>query len=376
MSVPAAPALNLEIDSAQVGFATHRSGEESCANGRDYTQSPLEPALSVEMKKDLARIGFHRLALGKNDFDISDTAIDFKTAPGHMETTYVGHYSWLASWFPYNPNHITIYFISNTESQSFSIPETILVQNFEYFQVALKIKPSELEWKEQAEREFKLQRNEAGAFGLIISFLLTGTFPQHPDPKIRSAHGMIDDFITAIRLSDYTGLRCHDRFVHALCLRVRQLLLEDRTALQTAHIGKLYNLAANYPQHLRELAKVFAQAAVKPWMHCWMAKSTKPATISRSVAYDELCGTDPDEWRRVIKHYIHLVDHNHNFAVDVAKQVRKTMEESKRLNSIASATQDGANKTIHKLPEHVDYVTYRDPLVPGEGKVKTQLFTI
>ncbi|KAK2008044.1 hypothetical protein LZ32DRAFT_30565 [Colletotrichum eremochloae] len=355
VDVASAPALNSETDSAQ---------------------SPLVPALSDEMKTGLAGIGFHRLALSKNDFDVSDAAIKFKTAPGHMEATYVGHYSWLESWFPYNPAHITIYFISDMEKYSFSIPEAILVQNFEYFQVALRIKPSGLEWKEQAEREFKLQRNEASAFGLVISFLLTGTFPQHPDPNIRSAHGMIDDFITAIRLSDYMGLRCHDRFVHAVCLRVRQLLLEDRKALQTVHIGKLYNLAASYPRYLQELAKVFAQAAVKPWMHCWMARSIKPATISRSVAYDELCGSDPDEWRLVVKHYIHLIDHNHNYAVDVAKQVRKTMEESKRLNSIASATQDGANKTIHKLPEHVDYVTYRDPLVPGEGKVKAQLFTI
>ncbi|KAK2042786.1 hypothetical protein LZ31DRAFT_596101 [Colletotrichum somersetense] len=355
MSAPTAPALNLGIDS---------------------TQSSLVPALSDEMKRDLALVGFHRLTLGKNDFNISDAAIEFKTAPGHMETTYVGHYSWLASWFPYNPAHVTIYFISSTESQCFSIPEAILVQNFEYFQVALKIKPSGLEWKEHAEREFKLQRNEAGAFGLIISFLLTGAFPQHPDPKLQPAHGMIDDFITAIRLSDYTGLRCHERFVHAICLRVRQLLLEDRKALHPVHISKLYNLAASYPQHLQELAKVFAQAAVKPWMHCWMAKSTKLVTVSRSVAYDELCGTDPDDWRLVVKHYIHLIDHNDKFAVEVAKQVRKTMEESKRLNSIASATQDGANKTIYKLPEHVDYVTYRDPLVPCVGGVKTQLFTI
>ncbi|KAK1974026.1 hypothetical protein LZ30DRAFT_433341 [Colletotrichum cereale] len=327
------------------------------------------------MKTGLAQIGFHRLACGKNDFDVSDAVIEVKTAPGHMEETYVGHHSWLASWFPYNPAHITIYFISHMEKHRFSIPEAILVQNFEYFQVALRIKPSGLEWKEQAEREFKLQRNEADAFGFIVSFLLTGTFPQHPDSNIQSAHGMIDDFITAIRLSDYTGLRCHDRFVHAICLRVRQLLVQDRKALQTVHIGKLYNLAASYPQHLQELGKVFAQAAVKPWMHCWMAKSTKP-TISRSVAYDEFRGTDPDEWRLVVKHYMHLIDHNHNFAVDVAKQVRKTMEESKRLNSIAPATQDGANKTIHKLPEHVDYVTFRDPLIPGEGKMKAQLFTI
>ncbi|KAK1999620.1 hypothetical protein LX36DRAFT_471807 [Colletotrichum falcatum] len=375
MSVPAAPALNRGIDSAQVGVMP-QSSEESSTSDHGHAQGPLVPVLSDEMKSGIAHTGFHRVVLGKDDFNIRGAAIEFKTAPGHMEETYVGHHSWLASWFPYNPAHVTIYSISNTEKYSFSIPEAILVQNFEYFQVALRIKPSELEWKEQAEREFKIQRNEAGAFGLIISFLLTGTFPQHPDPKVRSAHDMIDDFITAIRLSDYTGLRCHDRFVRAICLRVRQLLLEDRKALRAAHIGKLYNLVASYPLCLQELAKVFAQAAVKPWMHCWMAKSNKPATISRSVAYDDFCGTNPEEWRLVVKHYIHLVDNNHNFAADVAKQVRKTMEESKRLNAIAPATQDGANKTVHKLPEHVDYVTYRDPLVPGEAGVKAQLFTI
>ncbi|GKT40438.1 uncharacterized protein ColSpa_00619 [Colletotrichum spaethianum] len=142
------------------------------------------------------------------------------------------------------------------------------------------------------------------------------------------------------------------------------------------HIDKVYNLATSNPRHLQQLVMVFSKAAVKPWMHCWIAKSTNPTTIARSVAYDDLCGTDPEDWRLVVKHYIDLVDHNDNFAVDVAKQVRKTMEESKRLNSIASVAQDGANKTIHKLPECVDFVTYRDPLIPDEGKAMTQLFTI
>lgn len=192
-----------------------------------------------------------------------------------------------------------------------------------------------MEWKEQIERKFEWGHNEAGAFGLLMSFLLTGTFPQHPDPNVRSAAGMIDDFIMAIRLSDYTGLRCHERFVHAVCLRVRQLLLEDRKALQPVHVGKLYNLAADKRYDFEELVKVFAQAAVKPWMHCWMAKSTKP-TIVRSVAYDDHCGIDADEWRLVVKHYVHLVDRSEKFAVDVAKQVRRTMEGSKRLNSVAS----------------------------------------
>ncbi|GKT40439.1 uncharacterized protein ColSpa_00620 [Colletotrichum spaethianum] len=113
------------------------------------------------------------------------------------------------------------------KKHSFSIPEAILVQNFEYFQIALKLKPSALGWKEQVEREFKLQREEAGAFGLISSFLMTGKFPQHPDRNVRSAADLIDDLITATRLSDYMGLRCHERLVHAICLCVRQLLLED-----------------------------------------------------------------------------------------------------------------------------------------------------
>ncbi|KZL79135.1 hypothetical protein CI238_10237 [Colletotrichum incanum] len=219
MSVPAsapelasAPVTSSETDAGQASSAMSQSVEESNTNDHNDTENiPLAPAVNKEMKTGLGRIGFHRLALGETDFNISDATFDINRAPGHMEATYVGHYSWLASWFPYNPAHITIYFVSNMEKHSFSIPEAILVQKLEYLQIS---------------------------------------------------------------------------------------------------------------------------------------------------------------------HYINLGEHNDNFAVDVAKQGRKTMEESKRLNSIASTTQDGANKTIRKLPECVDYVTYRDPLMPGESKAKTQLFTI
>lgn len=128
MSGPA-PALELtdvsvfssDTEPGQVSSVMLQSDEDAATNSQQNdTERPLAPVISEEMRTGLARIGFHRLALGKDNLNISDATFDVKvqsqlnyspfwsarrrqnpdvlqTAPGHMEDTYVGHHSWLAS---------------------------------------------------------------------------------------------------------------------------------------------------------------------------------------------------------------------------------------------------------------------------------------
>lgn len=98
-------------------------------------------------------------------------------------------------------------------------------------------------WKEEAGRELVLDRRDAAAVGTILVFLMFGSFPQHPDPKVQSTSQMIDDLIDAYRMSDYLRLRRLNHLNRAVCLRLRQLLLADRKALRPAHLGKLANLS-------------------------------------------------------------------------------------------------------------------------------------
>ncbi|OHF03559.1 hypothetical protein CORC01_01278 [Colletotrichum orchidophilum] len=105
------------------------------------------------------------------EMKLTEATFDVKTAPGYMENTYVGHHSWLASWFPYNPEHITIYLGSGADDIRCSIPEPIIVESFSYLAACCKA-PISREGHETG-RVFEINRDEANAFGLIMSFLMT-----------------------------------------------------------------------------------------------------------------------------------------------------------------------------------------------------------
>ncbi|KAF4917895.1 hypothetical protein CGCVW01_v009387 [Colletotrichum viniferum] len=310
---------------------------------------------------------FKMVKLQKEDFVTTEAVFDVKTAPGCYEDTYVGHHQWLEHWFPYNPDLITLSVKYGTHMCTFSISRGILVQNFGYFATAF-----DAGLKEAVERQFTIAPKEIGAFGLMISFLMTGTFPQHPDEQLHTTHAIIRDSITAYRMSDYMKLHCMERFNHAVCLRLRQVLLADREALTAAHVGQLYNFVREAPHqdYYRDIISVFAQAAVKPCLHGWMA-GAQPTSVLCSVAFDEHCGKDPKRWMKVVAHYVSMTRNHTFFARDVQAQTMKTMAMGRRLNRIVPA-REGLNKKIHHIPSGVDYVTYRDPL--PEGTV--QLFTI
>ncbi|KAF9879671.1 hypothetical protein CkaCkLH20_02482 [Colletotrichum karsti] len=324
----------------------------------------------------LAPFSFERLTLRKEDVVISDPVFGVKTAPGHLEQTYVGHFDWLESWFPHDPQHITLKYDMKGVQRRFSIPEAILVKNFGYFSSSLRYGAEGL--RESALREFCFPDTEAAAMGLIISFLMTGTFPQHHMAEVQPMAQLIGDFITAYRVASYLDLRCRERFNYAVCLRLRQILLADRQVLSKANIGQLYNFVEGrqVDNNYKDLRTVVAQAAVKPWMQSWMGKSaqdtrTSASTISCSMAFDETCGKDPKAWATIVNHYLDLIGNSKGFAADVMRQTQKTMQGAKRINKVAIA-QDGPNKKIHTLPVHADCVTYRDPLPVG----KEQTFTI
>lgn len=213
---------------------------------------------------------------------------------------------------------------------TFSISREILVQNFGYFASAF-----DAGLKEAIEREFIIAPKEIGAFGLMISFLMTGTFPHHPDEHLHTTHAIIRDSITAYRMSDYMKLQCMERFNRAVCLRLRQVLLTDRGALTAAHVGQLYNFVREAPSrdYYKDLVNVFAHAAVKPCLHSWMA-GAQPTSISCSVAFDEHCGKNPKEWAKIVEHYVAMVKNHTFFARDVHSQMMKTMATGRRLNRV------------------------------------------
>lgn len=263
-----------------------------------------------------------------------------------------------------------------------------MAENFGYFATAFNAG-----LKEAVERKFIITPKEIGAFGLMMSFLMTGTFPQHPDELIHTTHAIIRDSIIAYRQSDYLKLKCMERFNRAICLRLRQVLLANRGALRAAHVGQLYNFVRDAPSrdYYKDLVNVFAQAAVKPCLHGWMV-GAQSSSVSCSVAFDEHCGKDPKEWVKIVDHYVFMVKNHNFFARDVQAQMMKTMATGRRLNRVIpgksafhlyiafvivpatnnTLAQEGVNKKIHNMPAGVDYVTYRDPLPEG----KAQIFTI
>ncbi|KAK1517922.1 uncharacterized protein CCOS01_12179 [Colletotrichum costaricense] len=75
----------------------------------------------------------------------------------------------------------------------------------------VKTSPGHMEntYKEQPlPREYEFLSEDADASGLIMSFLMTGTFPKHPHASVRSASDMTTEFIYAGELSFKLGLRC------------------------------------------------------------------------------------------------------------------------------------------------------------------------
>ncbi|OHF03560.1 hypothetical protein CORC01_01279 [Colletotrichum orchidophilum] len=187
---------------------------------------------------------------------------------------------------------------------------------------------------------------------------------------------MIDDLITAFDMSIWIGLNCGSSFERAVCLRVRQLLLGDRMALRTASIAKQHRTAdEDDREDYEQLIKVFAQAAVRPWMYCLAIEKTNAPSARYTAAFERL-GNDPECLLGFHTFYDILMDDHQDFAADVMAQVRVTMDDSRRINSISTDTQDGDNQSVHNLPTSVDHVIYSDPLVPAEGNVRPQFFRI
>ncbi|KAF4777487.1 hypothetical protein HER10_EVM0002540 [Colletotrichum scovillei] len=281
-----------------------------------------------------------------------------------MENTYVGHLSWLISWFPHNAEHLTIHFTSATERTRFSIPEPIIARNFERFpDFGLGRDP----WKERQPlpREYEFLYEDADAFGFIMSFLMTGNVPQHPHARVRSASDTITELIHAGELSFKLGLRCIVRFNRAVSLQLRQLLLEDRTALR------------------ERLRQVIAQAMVKPWLRHLDISPIEPVDLCPGSANidKEWDDDDPEEWSIIIKHCLDLIGKSERFKADVRWYMIQTLENRTKFSSvIADASRHPVTSIIPGSPlppVSWSFVTYHysDPLVPAGGKVKAQRFT-
>ncbi|GKT63175.1 hypothetical protein ColTof3_10514 [Colletotrichum tofieldiae] len=79
MSVPtsspelasASVTVSSETESGQTSSAMPQYVELSTHGHNDTESTPLAPAVNDEMKTGLGRTGFHRLALGKTDFNIA-----------------------------------------------------------------------------------------------------------------------------------------------------------------------------------------------------------------------------------------------------------------------------------------------------------------
>ncbi|KAK1450249.1 hypothetical protein CMEL01_07585 [Colletotrichum melonis] len=207
-------------------------------------------------------------------------------------------------------------------------------------------------WKKEQPlpREYEFLSEDADAFGLIMSSLMTGTFPNHPHASVRSASDMITEFIYAGELSFKLGLRCIKRFRCAVSLHLRQLLLEDRTALLERHIASL---------------------PVEPVDLC-------PGSAKFDTIWD---GDDPEEWSIIVKHCLGLIGQSERFKADVRGYMIQTLENRTKFSSvIAEASRHPVTLLIpgSPLPPVAwSFVTYRysDPLVPAGGKVKAQRFT-
>ncbi|EXF74743.1 hypothetical protein CFIO01_05413 [Colletotrichum fioriniae PJ7] len=237
-----------------------QSSEQSSNTINDMDIDPDNPATYDWVFSAYERVGPETgtLKLSGASFDMS---------PGYIENPYVGSLSWLVSWFPYNVEHLTIYFAPDTNQIRFSIPKPIIAQNFENFS---DFRLERHYWKKIKPRPYlyELSSEDADAFGLIMGFLMTGTFHQHPQTRVRSVSHSIDEFIHAGELSIRLGLRCIVHFIRAVSLHLRQLLLEDWTALLEGHISSLYDFFdfsdERSTRAFRKIREVFAHAMVKP----------------------------------------------------------------------------------------------------------------
>ncbi|KXH49618.1 hypothetical protein CNYM01_07611 [Colletotrichum nymphaeae SA-01] len=357
-----------------------QSTGESNSTTNDMDIDPNDPSKN---DYDWALGAHERIGPDTESLKLSAASFDVKTSPGHMENTYVGHISWLVSWFPYNAEHLTIYFTSATERIRFSIPEPIVAQNFHNFPIFSLGR--DLWQKEQPlPREYEFLREDADAFGLITSFLMTGTFPQHPHARVRSASDMITELIHAGELSFKLGLRCEVRFNRAVSLQLRQLLLEDRTTLRESHIARLNKLLARHKLSIPwGFRQVFAQAMVKPWLRHLDISPVEPVDLCPGSAKIDTIwnGDDPEEWSIIIKHCLGLIGQSERFRADVRWHMIQTLEDRKKSSPvIAGASRYPVTSIIPGSllpPVTWSFVTYHysDPLVPAEGKVKAQRFT-
>ncbi|KAK1466524.1 hypothetical protein CCUS01_07345 [Colletotrichum cuscutae] len=236
-------------------------------------------------------------------------------------------------------------------------------------------------------REYQSLSEDADAFGLIMSSLMTGTFPKHPYASVRSASDMTTELIYAGELSFKLGLRCIKRFRCAVSLHLRQLLLEDRTALLERQIASLYKLLAR-----RELCalwgfrQMFAQAMVKPWLRHLDISPVEPVDLCPgSAKFDTIWdGDDPEEWSIIVKHCLGLIGQSQRFKADVRWYMIQTLENRTKFSSVIA---DELKASRHPVtlpipgsplpPVTWSFVTYRysDPLVPAGSKVKAQRFT-
>ncbi|KAK1725024.1 uncharacterized protein BDZ83DRAFT_315660 [Colletotrichum acutatum] len=176
-----------------------------------------------------------------------------------------------------------------------------------------------------------------------MSFLMTGTFPQHPHARVRSVSDMITAFIHANELSFKLGFRCIVRFRRAVSLHLRQLLLEDRRALLERHIDNLYKLLAQRkrcaPWGFRH---AFAQAMVKPWLRHLDISPVEPVDpCPGSARLDTIWdGADPEEWPIIIKHCLDLIGKSQHFKADVRWHMVQTLKNRTKISSFIAGEFD------------------------------------
>ncbi|KAH6691514.1 hypothetical protein F5X68DRAFT_259549 [Plectosphaerella plurivora] len=250
------------------------------------------------------------------------TSSELLANPGATPGAQVGTTAWMEPLFPPREGNYILTF-GEEKGHPVSFSKEFLTQHFEFFAACFSSPTMENE-----EMTINLAEMSSDAFAVILAWLLVGAYPKIPIGGPSQAK-LITDHLAAIIAADFLGLKTRPGFNLVLMAEMRQILGDDRVALQWTHLETVF--AETFPDSSKECLEIFAAAAVKPFLCGWM-RDAKVKTIEASIAGQDI-KKDVFKFKATIRHYEQLMTHL-DYQTEVFKQVQQTIRNSKRLNKL------------------------------------------
>lgn len=207
--------------------------------------------------------------------------------------------------------------------EKFTFPRETLTKYFRYFRNALQTKGDESLFVEgEANHEIHLQEIKAEVFSHLFQYV-TGDL-RHRESCNYKLTTNITTLLEAIIAADYLHLDCEEwnfgGFTNSIHGMIRQLLLGDHSKVVVDHV----QLVQTHPAfQSKKIWRLFAKAGVRPYLQQYMLFSSHmDSELSDLVpiGYQTV-----EDWYDVIRHHIKLRQANDQYALEVMKEVSRTL---------------------------------------------------